>query len=178
MSTQRTPLNSGTILVTKSSTYMLMWIRKQKKFNIIPLYPCKTLCGFSKKEECNDIIKEWHTEFKMLNLKERNFLNLLNNNLSNIKSSYMKGGPWIKNFSFSNSLCTWAITNHAPIEEYQLRFFPREEFSCLCRVYPIKTRCHILYDCRRFNKYWNPRRDTISHFVSFLEFNPNTFSFV
>ena len=30
MSTQRTPLNSGTTLVTKSSTYMLMWIRKQK----------------------------------------------------------------------------------------------------------------------------------------------------
>ena len=107
------------------------------------------------------MIKEWHTEFKILNLKERNFLNMLNNNLSNIESSYIKGGPWIKNFSFLNSLYTWAITNHAPIKEYQFIFFPREEFSCLYRVYPIKTRCHILYDCRRFNKYWNPRRDML-----------------
>ena len=34
---------------------------------------------------------------------------------------YLKGGPWIKNFSFFNLLCAWvtqAITNHAPIEEY------------------------------------------------------------
>jgi len=30
MSTQRTLLNSGTALVTKSGTYMLRWIRKQK----------------------------------------------------------------------------------------------------------------------------------------------------
>ena len=66
---------------------------KTKKFNLIPLYPYKTLWGFSKKEEYNDIIKEWHTKFKILNLKERNFLNLLNNNLSNIESSYMKEGP-------------------------------------------------------------------------------------
>jgi len=30
---------------------------------------------------------------------------------------------------------------------------------------------------RRFNNYWNPRQDTIGHFVSFLEFNKNVFSF-
>ena len=50
----------------------------------------------------------------------------------------MKGGPWIKSFGFSNSLCaraTRAITNHAPIGEYQLCFFPREEFSCPCGYY-------------------------------------------
>jgi len=155
--------------------------KETKKFNLIPLHPSKTSWEFSKKEECDDIIKEWRTELKASNLKERNFLNLLNNDLSNIEPSYTKGGPWIENFGFSNSLCaraTRAITNHTPIGEYRLRFFPREEFSCPCRVYPIETRHHILYDCTRFNKYWNPRRDTISHFVSFLEFNLNAFSFV
>jgi len=121
-------------------------------------------------------IKEWHTSFKMLNLKRRNFLN----SCSVIKLFYMKGGLWIEQFRFSNSLCaqaTWAIANHAPIGEYWLRFFLREEFSCLCGFYPIESRCHILYDCRRFNKYWNPMRDTIHQFISFLEFNLNAFSF-
>jgi len=116
----------------------------------------------------------------MSNLKGRNFFNLLDNDFSDIEPLYNKGGPWIANFGFSNSLCaqaTQAITNHTPIGEYQLRFFPREEFSCSCRLYPIETRCHILHNCRRFNKYWNLRRDMISHFVSFLEFNPSAFSF-
>ena len=88
--------------------------------------------------------------------------------------------PWIEQFGFSNSLCTQAtqaITNHTPIGEYWLRFFPREEFSYPCKSYPIETRHHILYDCRRFNKYWNLKRDTIGQFVSFLEFNPSAFSF-
>ena len=26
----------------------------------------------------------------------------------------------------------------------------------------------------RFNKYWNPRRDSLSHFILFLEFNSST----
>jgi len=114
-----------------------------------------------------------------LNLKGKNFLNLLNNTFLDIEPTYTKGGPWIENFSFSNSLCawaTWAITNYTPIGEYYLRFFLKEEFSYPCGDYPIETRCHILYDCRGFNKYWNLRRDTISQFISFLEFNLNAFS--
>ena len=143
--------------------------KETKKFNLIPLYPSKMLWDFNKREECDNIIKEWCMTFQTLDLKGRKFLNLLNDNLSNIK-----------HFGFSNSLCAWAtqaITNHAPIGEYQLRFFPREEFSCLCKSYPIESRCHIFYDCKWYNKYWNPMRDTIGQFVSFLEFNPNAFSF-
>ena len=85
----------------------------------------------------------------------------------------------MENFGFSNSLCaqaTWAITNHAPIGEYHLCFFPRENFKCPCGLYPIETKHHILYDCRRFNKGWNSRRETISQFISFLENNLNAFS--
>ena len=62
--------------------------------------------NFNKKEECDNIIKEWCTTFKTPNLKRIKFLNFLNNNLSIIKPSYIKGDPWIKQFSFSNLLCT------------------------------------------------------------------------
>jgi len=60
---------------------------------------------FTKKEKCNNIIEEWHTSFKTSNLKGRNFLNLLNNDLSNIKPSYIKGELWIEQFGFSNLFC-------------------------------------------------------------------------
>jgi len=76
-------------------------------------------------------------------------------------------------------LCTRAsraIVNYEPIGEYQLRFFPKEEFKCPCRLYPIETRQHILHECRRYNNYWNPRRDMIAHFTLFLEFNSSAFS--
>ena len=73
---------------------------------------------------------------------------------------------------------TRAITNHAPIGEYRLRFFPNEEFKCPCDNYPIKSRRHILYNCMRFNRYWNPRRDSLSHFIMFLTANPNAFAFL
>ena len=71
-----------------------------------------------------------------------------------------------------------SITNHTPIGEYRLRFFPREDFNYSCNVYSIESRRHILYNCSRFNGYWNPRRDSLSHFVMFLKFNPNVFAFL
>jgi len=118
--------------------------------------------------------------FQTSDSKERNFLNLLSDDLLPIESSYSKGSPWLLQFSHSNLLCTQAsraITNHAPVGEYQLRFFPSEIFSCLCGLYPIESRQHILHECQRFNKYWNPRRDTLSHFSLFLQLNPSAFVF-
>ena len=118
--------------------------------------------------------------FQASDLKSNHFLDLLDDECCTIEPSYTKGGPWIRYFSHSNMLCarvTQVITNYAPIGEYWLRFFPKEEFSCLYGYYPIKTRHYILYDCRRFNKYWNPMRDTLSQLVAFLEFNLEAFSF-
>jgi len=112
--------------------------------------------------------------------KGKQFLNLLDNDLNTIESLYIKEGLWIKHFGHSNLLCARAmraITNHAPIREYYLRFFPKKDFSCLYSYYLIETRGYILYECRRFNNYWNLRKDTISQFISFLEFHPNAFSF-
>jgi len=65
--------------------------------------------------------------------KGRSFFNLVDGNYEDIEPSYIKEGPWLQAFGYSNSLCaraTRAITNHAPIGEYHLRFFPNENFSC------------------------------------------------
>ena len=106
------------------------------------------------------------------------FLDLLDNDLNAIKPHQVKGGPWLQLFGHSNSLCacaTRAITNHAPIGEYRLQFFPSMDF--LCNNYPIESRRHILHECERFNRYWNPRRDMLKHFIMFLTTNPNAFTF-
>lgn len=34
-----------------------------KKFNFSPIFLCKTLWDFNKKEECNNIIKNWQITF-------------------------------------------------------------------------------------------------------------------
>jgi len=106
--------------------------------------------------------------FQASDFKENYFLNLLDNNYLSIKPTYMKGGAWFKLLGHSNSLyarATRAITNHTPIDKYYLRFFSKENFNCLCKSYPIESRHYILHECRRFNNYWNPNREFLSHFV-------------
>ena len=83
----------------------------------------------------------------------------------------------IKQFGHLNSLYTRAtrtITNHVYIEDC-LRFLPKENFSYPCRLYPIKTRQHILHECRTYNKYWNSLRTSLSHLIAFFEFNMSFF---
>ena len=112
--------------------------------------------------------------------KGKQFLDLIDDNLEIIEPSYTKGGPWLQVFGHSNLLCTRAmraITNHTLIGKYRLQFFPKEDFKCPCRQYPIKTRRHILYEYINHNGYWNPRRDTLSHFVMFLSSNSKAFAF-
>jgi len=80
--------------------------------------------------------------FQALDGKGNHFLDLLDVNFNVIEPSYTKGGPWLQWFGHSNLLCaraTRAITNHAPIGEYRLRFFPEEEFKCPCGSYLIKS---------------------------------------
>jgi len=119
--------------------------------------------------------------FQVSDRKERNFLNLVDDNYKDIELSYIKDGTWLQIFGHSNLVCahiTRAITNHALIGEYHLRFFPNEDFKCSCRNYPIESRRHILHDCTRFNGYWNPRRDLLCHFIMFLIANPKAFAFI
>ena len=118
--------------------------------------------------------------FQASNSKERDFLNLLNNDLDSIEPLCFKDGLWLLQFSYSNSLyaqASRAVTNHAPTGEYQLKFFPRENFACSCGLYPIETRQYILHKYCRFNNYWNLRRDTLAYFSLFLQLNPSAFMF-
>jgi len=151
-----------------------------KSFNLISLLLNKYFWDFSKKLESNNILNTWKMTFQASDLKRRNFLELVDSDNISLEPTYYKEGSWLQCFGHSNSLCTRAtraITNHAPIGEYRLKFFPNEDFSCPCGLYPIEMRQHILHECRRFNEYWNPRRDSIAHFIQFLERNPRAFSF-
>ena len=103
-----------------------------KALNPTPLFSCKMLWDLNKKSKCNDLLNNWKMTFQALDLKERQFLKLLDGNNNIIELSYIKGEAWLKFFSHSNSLCaraSRAITNHAPIGKYRLRFFPRKEFK-------------------------------------------------
>ena len=112
--------------------------------------------------------------------REKHFLDLLDDDLNAIEPHQVKGGLWLQLFGHSNLLCACtmrAITNHTPIGKYRLQFFPSMDFSYPCNNYPIESRRHILHECKRFNGYWNPRRDMLKHFVIFLTANPNAFAF-
>jgi len=120
-----------------------------KLFNLIPLLPNKYSWDFSKKLESNNILNTWKMIFQASDLKGRNFLELVDSDNIPLEPTYCKGGSWLRYFGHSNSLCTRAtraITNHAPIGEYRLKFFLNEDFSCLCGLYPIETRQHIYQD--------------------------------
>ena len=151
-----------------------------KSFSVTPSYPSKVSWDYCKKSDCDNMIKLWKMTFQASDRRGKYFLNLLDNDLNAIEPHQVKGGLWLQSFGHSNLLCartTRAITNHAPIREYRLQFFPSMDFSCLCNNYPIESRRHILHECKRFNGYWNPRRDTLKHFVMFLTANPNAFAF-
>jgi len=118
--------------------------------------------------------------FQALDNKGKNFLKLCNDESNLLEPLTIKSSPWLQHFGHSDILyakATRAIVNHTPIGEYQLRFFPREEFMCPCGLYSIESRQHILHECKRFNKYWNPKRDSIGYFTLFLKFNNNAFIF-
>ena len=155
--------------------------KDSKAFSALPSYCTKTSWDFCKKSDCDNLSKLWKMTFQASDGKGNHFLDLLDSDLNVIEPLYSKGGPWLQAFGHSNSLCAQAskaITNHAPIGEYRLQFFPNMDFACPYNNYPIETRKHILHDCQRFNRYWNLRRDTLSHFVMFLTANPNAFAFI
>ena len=154
--------------------------KDSKSFFLIPSYLSKTSWDFCKKIDSDDSINQWIMTFQASDGKGNHFLDLLDDDFNPIEPFYTKGGLWLQAFSHSNSLCACAmrvITNHTPIGEYQLRFLPSMDFSCPCNNYPIESRRHILHECKRFNGYWNLRRDSLNHFVMFLISNPNAFVF-
>ena len=124
--------------------------KDSKAFSVTPSYPTKLSWDFCKKSNCDKLNKLWKITFQASDGKGNHFLELLDDDLNAIELSYARGEPWLQAFGQSNSLCahaTRAITNHAPIREYRLRFFPNMDFTCPYNNYPIETRRHILHDC-------------------------------
>ena len=114
-----------------------------KSFRLTPTYPSKLSWNFSRKLEYDDFANRWEITFQASDLKDNQFLDLVDNDNKPLEPSHINGSLWLQNFSHSNSLCTRAtraITNHVPTGEYRLRFFPNEEFSCLCGQYPIESK--------------------------------------
>ena len=117
--------------------------KDSKSFNSVPIFSYKSSWDYCKKQECDTVLSQWKMSFQMSDIKGKNFLELLDSDLKPIKLLAIKGSPWLQHFGYSNSLCTRAtraIVNHAPIGEYRLRFFPREDFLCPCGLYPIESR--------------------------------------
>jgi len=107
-------------------------------------------------------------------------MKLLDNDLKPVKLLTVNSSSWLKYFDYSNSLyirATRVIINYILINKYKLRFFPKKEFKCPYDFYSIKRKHHILHDCKRYNNYWNFRKDTIVHFILFLKFNNKAFLF-
>ena len=154
--------------------------KESKTHRIKPILPSKTAWDFSRKEECDSIVRKWQMYFQASDYKGRNFLELNDNNGNPICPSYSKGGARLKHFSLFNLLCaciTRLITNHAPIGEYRQRFFPNKLVACPCGNYPLETREYILYDCEQHKQSWNPKQESLKDVLTFLDSNPGTFCF-
>jgi len=65
--------------------------KDMKKFNLSPIFSCKILWNFNKKEECNNIIKNWQITFQASDIKENYFPDLLDIEIYTIESLYTKG---------------------------------------------------------------------------------------
>ena len=87
--------------------------------------------------------------FQASNQKGQQFLELVDDNNNSIESSYSNKGSWLKFIGYFNLLCVRVIRTivNAPIEEYKLYFFLKEDFKCPYSFYSIKLRCHILHEC-------------------------------
>ena len=104
---------------------------------------CKSSWDFYRKFEYDSIFSQWKMTFQASDSRGSSFLDLLDDDLCPVKPSFSKGSPWLSQFGHLNLLCSYvtrAITNHAPISEYWLRFFLKENFTCPCGLYSIKTR--------------------------------------
>ena len=106
--------------------------KDSKSFNPTPIFPYKTSWDYCKKTDSDDVIKQWKMQFQASDRKGNNFMDLLDDDSNVIEPSYIKGGAWLQVFGHSNSLCTQAtrvITNHTPIGEFCLRFFPKRKLQ-------------------------------------------------
>jgi len=134
----------------------------------------------SKKKEYNLILESWQKLFKDSKKKGQLFLKFEDDNDRVIKLTYTKGGLWLPHIGVSNSVCmrfTRMMLGHAPIGEYQQRFFPNTLIQCPCSEADIETREHIFMQCKQYKASSHPRDICLSSFVEFIIDNPTLFCF-
>ena len=69
--------------------------KDSKSFNLTSSFPCKTSWDYCRKLDCNDIIKQWRMTFQASDGKEKQFLDLLDDDFNTIKLAYTKDGSWL-----------------------------------------------------------------------------------
>jgi len=73
--------------------WSLAFLHKESKLHRIkPILPRKSAWDFSRKKEYNSILRKWQMYFQASDYKERNFLELNNDDRYPICLSYSKGG--------------------------------------------------------------------------------------
>ncbi|KAF8642231.1 hypothetical protein AX14_009757, partial [Amanita brunnescens Koide BX004] len=82
------------------------------------------------------------------------------------------------------SCISYVMTNHAPMGEYRLRFFPDQPAHCPhCGKETLLSRRHVLCECPRYvAKFssltdWGSQRHNDKALSGFLDKNPTAFSF-
>ena len=136
--------------------------------------------SFARKDCAARMLEEW----RQLSLRRehvgKGFL-LLRNGGKRLEPTHVKGGPWMAAFGSNRQLCARAvraITGHAPVGVYGLRFKKLETERCRhcgARQESVK---HILDACPAFYRDGDDdKRLNLGGFKRFLRMNLNAFVF-
>ena len=66
--------------------------KETNKFDLIPIFPCKSSWEFNRKNKYDEILNNWKMAFQASDDKGSYFLDLLDNNLNSIELTYSKEG--------------------------------------------------------------------------------------
>ena len=134
-----------------------------------------------RKEAVDDVLESWRQLYSTSSYKGRSNMDLASGVDPSIpgKPTYLSGGPWLPHVSGSNSLCARAVravTGHAPIGLYRVRFFPNESVGCSCGA-ALEGRYHIFVRCPNHKRELDRPPQTICELIDFLNANPGAFAF-
>ena len=147
-------------------------VKEADDFSILP---SKNSFLFSRKKECNDILKEQQDTFPNNCRRGQLFLNFEDNKGKVLKPTYTNGGSQLLFVESSNSLCarfTCMTTRHASIGEYRQRILCSAVY-----VGRLTSKIMNILLCSLYNQDTRSRDISIGSFVHFLIQNPTAFSF-
>ncbi len=67
--------------------------KNSKSFDLVSIFPYKSLWDFCKKWECDSVLSQWKMSFQVADLKGKIFLELLNTDLNPIEPLIIKDSP-------------------------------------------------------------------------------------